>query len=266
MKTTTPTPADRLTSDDIANYRRDGFLRVRGIISPEEATHYRHAALDFAAKGQSFNDSPIFKQIVNVWREDETMKALTFHPNVAAVAQKLAGVPLRLWHDQILIKPPLKSKPTEFHQDQPYWPHATSDHPISCWIALCDVPAERGCMSFIPGSHRQLELQVQRLDDPRSLFSLCPELEYDLRVTAPLRAGDCTFHHGRCAHMATPNLTEEARVAHVALFMDATTTYVPRPHPVTDLLGFEEGTVIEGKVFPMIEEFARLRRSQLNSQ
>lgn len=260
--TTVPTPADTvhdISDEQIESFRRDGFVRVRGVISPEEAQHYADAALDFSKRTGSYYDNEIFKQIVNVWQDDEPMKQLTLHPNVAAVAEKLAGVSLRLWHDQILIKPPLKSKPTEFHQDQPYWPHANSSHPISCWIALCDVPVERGCMSFIPGSHRALGLEAQRLDDPRSLFTICPELEWEQRVTVPLRAGDCTFHHGLCAHMATPNLTDEARVAHVVIFMDATTTFVARPHPVTAPLGLAEGDLLDGELFPRVEDFAALR-------
>ena len=184
------------------------------------------------------------------------MRALTLHPNVGAVAEQLAGVPLRLWHDQILIKDPHNQKATEFHQDQSYWPHRDSTHPLSAWIALGDVPVERGCMTFIPGSHRHTELASLDLMDGQGLFRACPELTWEPRVTIPLRAGDCTFHHGRCAHMATPNGTDEPRVAHVVIFMDATTRYQKRrdgqPHPVTDPLGLTEGALLEGDMFPRV--------------
>src|SRR5204863_6240188 len=118
-----------------------------------------------------------------VWREDDAMKRLTLHPNVAAAAEKIAGVKLRLWHDQILIKQPHNNKPTEFHQDQPYWPHANSTNPISAWIALVDVPVERGCMTFLPGSHRRTDLPAQNLSDARSLFAICPDFAWSPRVT-----------------------------------------------------------------------------------
>ena len=115
-----------------------------------------------------------------------------------------------------------------------------------------DVPAERGCMTFLPGSHRRTDLPAQNLGDARSLFNLCPELTWNPRITVPLRAGDCTFHHGRCAHMATPNCTDEPRVAHVVIFMPRTTIYDGKRHVVTDPLNLTQGEIIAGELFPTV--------------
>jgi ectoine hydroxylase-related dioxygenase (phytanoyl-CoA dioxygenase family) len=241
-----------ISPEQIGSYRARGFVHIPAIISREEAEEFRRAALDAAQRLTSNHQGPVFTQCVNVWREDDTMKRLTSHANVAQAAQQLAGVPLRLWHDQILIKKPHNNAPTHFHQDQPYWPHQNSLHPISAWIALIDVPVERGCMTFLPGSHRRTDLQMQNLGDARSLFSVCPDLAWNERVTVPLQAGDCTFHHGRCAHMATANDTDEPRVAHVVIFMDAQTQYSGAPHIVTQPLGLTAGQVLDGALFPEI--------------
>ncbi len=250
--------ADTLTDETIEAYRRQGFVHIPGVISPDEVGAFRAAALDVAARQKERSMTAggkaerVFLQLVNVWQDDETLKRLTLHPNVGAIAERLAGVPLRLWHDQVLIKQPHNNAPTEFHQDQPFWPHAHSTHPLSAWIALVDVPVERGCMTFIPGSHTRTDLAAQDLTDAHDLFTKSPDLVWEPRVTIPLRAGDCTFHHALCAHMATPNLTDEARVAHVVIFMDATTTYRAIPHPVTDPLGLESGVLLRGDLFPAV--------------
>lgn len=246
------TTADNLSDEIITTFRNRGFARVPGIITKEEAARYRAAALEASARNASGRERDVFSQHVNVWREDETMRELTLHPNVGAVAQRLAGAALRLWHDHILIKQPHNEVATEFHQDQPYWPHDHSPNALSAWIALGDVPVERGCMTFIPGSHEHRGLEAQNLLDGRDLFQKCPELEYEERITLPLQAGDCTFHHARCAHMATPNSTDEARVAHVIIFIDQTTTYVEKNHVVTDSLDLEPGQVLEGEMFPVV--------------
>jgi phytanoyl-CoA hydroxylase len=256
--TVAQTTADSLTQEMIDSYRQRGFVRVPGVISPEEAAEYHEAALAVSARKQGiedrhFHDRPVFTQIINVWREDEAMKALTLHPNVAAVAERLAGIPLHIWHDHLLIKQPQKSTPTEFHQDQPYWPHANSTHSLSAWIALCDVPVERGCMTFLPGSHSRTDLAAQNLNDAHDLLEKAPELVWSERVTVPLRAGDCTFHHSRCAHMAGPNLTQDPRVAHVIIYMDATTTYTGARHVITDPLGLAVGQALDGEIFPRVE-------------
>ena len=254
-KTTSLMPEDTfhtLSQDAVDFYQANGFVRIREIITREEVAKFRQAALDFMADNQTYRSDEIFVQMVNVWRDDAVMKQLTFHPNIITAASKLAGAPLRLWHDQILTKQPGQSKATEFYQDQPYWPHTNSPHPISCWIALCDVPVERGCMTFLPGSQKRTDLPAQSLNDAKSLFSICPELQWNERVTVPLQAGDCTFHHGRCAHMATPNLTDEPRVAHAAIFMDAATRFSGKRHVVTEPLHLKEGDLLDGELFPAI--------------
>jgi len=240
-----------VTSEMISHYQRDGFVHVPGILDREEALHFRAAALAAADRLVELSHGPIFDQYVNVWQHDGAMRELTLHPAIAAAARALACVDLRLWHDQILIKQPGTSRATEFHQDQPYWPHENSTNPISCWIALGDVRAEDGCMTFLPGSQTRTDLPPQNLGDSRSLLDICPEFEWLPRVTVPLRAGDCTFHHGRCAHMATPNVGTAPRVAHVVIFMDATTQFSGVGHVVTDPLGLTQGERIEGPLFPL---------------
>lgn len=251
------TRPDDLTEAMIRDYRRQGFVRVPQVISKQEAEEYRGIALDLSKRMRSLHKGPVFVQLVNVWQEEPRIRPLTLHPNVAAIAQRLAGIPLRLWHDHILIKQPHNNAATEFHQDFPYWPHGNSRHTLSAWIALVDVPVERGCMTFIPGSHSVTGLQAQDLRDATSLFSMHPALAWHERVTVPLKAGDCTFHHGLCAHMATPNVTDEPRVAHIVIFMDANTTYVKKKHIVTDPLGLEEGQLLAGELFPACDDLLK---------
>ena len=248
------TTADDITARQIEDYRAQGFVRVPNLLAPDEVARFREAALQVSASSTKY-EAKVFQQLVNVWRENETMRELTLNARIGAIAEKLSGQRLRLWHDQILIKKPHNNAPTMFHQDKPYWPHGDSPHPISCWIALVDVPVERGCMTFLPGSQSNTGLKAQDLNDAGSLFGLAPELRWQERVTVPLRAGDCTFHHGLCAHMANPNDTDEARVAHAIIYMNANTTLTSYPHIVTDPLGMEVGQVIEGEMFPAVADF-----------
>lgn len=241
-----------VTDEQIDSYRTQGFVHVPGVISRDEAAQFYEAALDYGRRNPPLSNRPVFDQHVNVWTSDPALRALTLDPRLAAVAKALNGTELRLWHDQLLIKQPHNNAPTEFHQDQPYWPHASSPNPISAWIALCDVPVEKGCMTFLPGSFRYTELPAQNLGDSRSLFGIEPELSWFPRVTVPLKAGDCTFHHGRCAHMATANHTDDPRVAHVVIFMETTTTYNGRRHVVTDPLNLTSGAPIHGELFPVV--------------
>ena len=236
----------------IEDYRRDGFVKVEGVLSREEALEFRGAALNAAERLSNLSEgSAIFSQFVNVWTKDEAMRRLTLHPEIARIAKVLTGTNLRIWHDQILIKEPGSSKPTEFHQDKPYWPHLESPDPISCWIALGDVPVESGCMTFLPGKQNMV-LDAQDLSNSTSLFDIAPQLKWSPRVTLPLRAGDVTFHHGRCPHMASSNLSSEKRVAHVVIFMQEGTAFSGVAHPITQPLSLEVGDLMDGDIFPLV--------------
>lgn len=250
--------AGQIDQEAIDAYRHCGFIVVRGLLDRDEAIAYGRAALEVHQRVPDNHAADArLDQYVNAWRHDETMRQLTLDPRVAKAAQTIAGVNMRLWHDHVLIKKPHNKLPTEFHQDQAYWPHSNSPNALSCWLALCDVPPRRGCMSFIQGSHRLTDLPTQSLADDGSLFSIAPDLEYDSIITCPLRAGDCTFHHARTGHMANDNRTDEWRTAHVIAFMDATTTYHDARgggHQITRPFDYQEGQLIEGELHPTTEQ------------
>lgn len=254
MRQTLVTQVEDISPALVASYRSEGFVRIPNVLTQEEVVRYHAAAIDSARvmANLASNIPMVFNQTVNVWQQNAIMRELTLNSRIAAIASRLAGVPLRLWHDHTLIKPPVKSAPTEFHQDGPYWPHNNQHHSLSVWIALVDVPVERGCMTFIPTSHLRQDLRPQDLTNSHDLLNLYPELVYYPRVTVPLRAGDCTFHHSYLAHMANSNTSDVPRVAHIMIYMDADTTYTGSRHVVTDPLHLKPGDPLDADLFPLV--------------
>ncbi len=248
------TQAEDISSQMVARYQTEGFIHIPNILTPDEVSRYHDAAVEAARTMANYAAGTplIFNQTVNVWTQNEIIRELTLNPRIGAIASRLAGVPLRIWHDHTLIKPPVKSAPTEFHQDGPYWPHMNKGNSLSVWIALVDVPVERGCMTFIPGSHLRRDLRPQDLTNSRDLLNLYPELTWFPRVTVPLHAGDCTLHHSYLAHMANANMTDVPRVAHIIIYMDADTTYNGKPHVITDPLNLKAGDPLDGDLFPKV--------------
>ena len=245
-----------INAKTIAGYRESGVVKIPGILTPNEVRRYREACLEILEDrdpASSANQQALpFVQRINIWLDNDALRSLTLHPNVAAVAEKLAGGPLRVWHDHILAKRPGQDYPTAFHQDQPKWPHDNSPNALSVWIALQDTPVEMGCMSFLPGTHDIFDVADILTADREGLVREMPASEWLPRVTYPLRAGDCTFHHARTMHGAGPNLTDDWRVGFVVIFMDAATTYTGKAHVVTDPLGLEAGTVMDHEYFPRL--------------
>jgi ectoine hydroxylase-related dioxygenase (phytanoyl-CoA dioxygenase family) len=245
-------PDGRVPEQLVADYRENGFVRVRGVLGSEEVARFRDHAAQYLEehRAERLQQDRIFSQLVNVWEKDETLRELTLLPRLGRIAEQLAGFGLRLWHDQMLVKEPRSNAATHFHQDRPYWPHANDRLPLSAWIALVDVPPERGCMTFLPGTQTRADLRPQDLSEEEDLFTTAPDLRWSPRVTVPVRAGDCTFHSGYTAHMALPNSTDQARLAHVVIYMDEHTTYSGQPHVVTDPLHLRPGDSLAGDNFP----------------
>jgi phytanoyl-CoA hydroxylase len=248
------TQAGDITVEMIETYQSQGFIHIHNLLTLEEVKRYHDGAIEASETMANYavNTPLIFNQTVNVWKQNPIIRELTLHPRIAAIATRLARVPLRIWHDHTLIKPPRRSSPTEFHQDGPYWPHHNRRNALSAWVALVDVPVERGCMTFIPGSHLFQDLRAQDLSDSRDFLSLVPDMNWSPRVTVPLHAGDCTFHHSYIAHMANANVTEVPRVAHIIIYMDSDTTYNGNPHVITDPLNLRIGAPLDGDSFPKV--------------
>ena len=212
--------APLLTSDTCERFDHDGFAICPGFLDAGEMERFRAAALAYADSRHQAKPGEVFRQLCQVWRQDAVLRELTFHPRITAAVSQLARRPMRLYHDQLLIKDPKNGQASEFHQDRPYWP-LSDGHTISIWVALGDCPVESGCMSFLPGSHRNTGTELQVITWARALFDKVPELEWGERVVAPLRSGGVTFHQGWTAHRAGPNETERPRVAFSAIFCAA---------------------------------------------
>lgn len=108
-------------------------------------------------------------------------------------------------------------------------------------------------MTFIPGSHVGHEgLRRQDLSDHADLFRVAPDSAWEPRVTVPLRAGDCTFHNSYTAHTATPNFTDDPRIAHVVIYVDADVIYTGASHPVADGHDMTAGAPLPDERFPRL--------------
>jgi len=245
-----------VSAAQIANYHQHGFVHTPGILTPAEAEDFRARFLSATEKAQNLAGgygSAVFDQYVNLWQQtDPSLVNLALHPRMRAAATALAGEPLRLWHDHLLVKRAKNGVPTEWHQDQPYWPHADSAGALSAWVALVDAPQIRGCMSYIPGSHRHVELAAQDLQDAQDLFRRCPELQWLPAVTVPVKAGDVVWHHARTAHRAEANRSEVDRVVVSVIYMPRSTRFTGGAHICTQGRGYPVGEILAGPAFPEV--------------
>lgn len=249
---------DILSDRIVAEFHEQGFVHIPNIITQQEVTRFRAAALAAHAEDtyltRRFMDRTGIVSSEDGWEKNATLRRFALHPGIGAIAQRLAGLPLRVWGGEVLIKPAGQTTPTPLHDDFTN-ELLNSRLTLTCWVALIDVPVERGSLGFLPGSHRRGEpLRVDAGEFEHNInhyvLQHWPELRWSPRVIIPLRAGDATFHHSRIAHLAGANSTDEPRISMTITFTDAEATYQPFPH--NDPLPMEPGQALPGDRYPRV--------------
>lgn len=231
MTTSPPSVATPPTDDDVAAYREHGWW-VSPPIVPEDVLD---RALDGMERFYAGDRDAPFPGHTR-WDHTDWVPAhgdglrkndyaslqvgelgdLVRHPAIAATAARLAGAgEIRLWHDQLLHKPPGGDEGhVGWHTDRQYWESCTSTQMLTAWVPLVDVDERLGTITFVDGSHRWPEgLAIGFFDgDLAAQEARMAAAGLPVRKVAPaLRRGQVTFHHCRTVHGSGPNRGDRPR-------------------------------------------------------
>ncbi|MEH0934474.1 phytanoyl-CoA dioxygenase family protein [Micromonospora psammae] len=261
---TSPYP---VSAADLASYRRDGHIRLRGVANASEVSAFRDVIAD-GVRRLSTEDKPIderdtysraFLQVGNLWRHDPAAAEFSLASRFAGVAAALLGVErVRLYHDQALFKEP-QGGHTPWHQDAMYWP-LDGHRCITMWMPLVDVSPEAGGMCFASGSHTAGPLSDVVISDASEehFERLVADRRFPIAAPAAMAAGDATFHSGWTVHKALPNASSGMReVMTVIWFADGLTVTPPaNPAQANDLAtwlpGARPGDVAATELNPLL--------------
>ncbi|MCY4521144.1 MAG: phytanoyl-CoA dioxygenase family protein [Caldilineaceae bacterium] len=279
-----------VTQEQIDFFRDKGYLRFGPVLEQDEVDLYRgrlDQVIDEENRGGR-DDEHEFKyghrrpgeteefdrpitQYINMWKRDDAYLNLLHHPVITGAAKALLGTDrLRLWHDQIISKPPHDNGHFHFHQDFYLWP-LMDPNILTCWLALDDVDPSNGSMHVVPSSHRDprfgLESYAAEMEAIAAAEARGETIEPSDRVkmrdepasiglSVDLPAGGCMFHHCLNFHATPPNVTERQRRAHIMIFMaDGVRVNLNQSgqHPL--IPGFEvgHGAPLIGQGFPVCD-------------
>jgi ectoine hydroxylase-related dioxygenase (phytanoyl-CoA dioxygenase family) len=246
----------------IEAFDRDGFVTVDGLLTDEELDHYGPAVTAAVADRNRHDNVPLaeksryqqsFIQCMNLWEDHPEVAPLTFHPKLGQAAAELLQVPaIRIWHDQALYKVP-GSRPTDAHQDHPYWPMKETPS-ITAWIPFEGSTKAGGAMAYLPGTHKIGMRKFVNIffGEPEDILA-DPQIAEIEPVFLEVPKGSVAFHHGLTVHLANANTTERARAVHTIIyFKDGNTRGYPHPHFAVDRCGIEVGAPIDGDVTPIV--------------
>ncbi len=207
-------PKHALTPEERDFYRENGFIHVRGLLTPEEAAGYR-AELHAIAERQGSNDATwssvqgggtSITHSHDVHFRSAAITRLLVDPRLTGIARDIIGPNVQLHHNKMFIKPPERGSPFPMHQDYPYFPHR--DHSmIAVILHFDDAPEEKGCVRVYPGSHNLGPLEAVGQDHhlPEDLYPI------EGATPIPAKAGDAIFMSYLLVHGSGLNVSSEPR-------------------------------------------------------
>jgi ectoine hydroxylase-related dioxygenase (phytanoyl-CoA dioxygenase family) len=216
----------KLTATQVAQFQRDGYIKLREVFSAEVVDHYKKEIMQLVW-AQSKDMPPLearttygkaFLQVTNLWLKNEVVRDFVFGKRLARIAADLLRTyGVAIYHDQALCKESGGGH-TPWHVDQFYWPLAT-EKTVTAWIPLHAVPLEQGPLMFAAGSHkirtgRNLEISDKSEREGKGSLSQLPVDE------TPFDLGEVSFHLGYTFHRAGPNKTPHIREVMTIIYMD----------------------------------------------
>ena len=220
----TPYP---LGDDQVAAYRRDGFIKLKQVLAPATLAHCG-AEITAQVKALNRQSKPMaerttyekaFLQVMNLWRSSDLVREFVFSRRLAGIAAALMGTRgARLYHDQALYKEAGGGN-TPWHADQYYWPLA-SDRCTTVWIPLQAVPMTMGPLAFAAGSHRVAFGRDLQISD-ESEAALGRTLKDFPMEESPFDLGEVSFHAGWTFHRAGPNHSTSPRAVMTMISLDS---------------------------------------------
>lgn len=231
-----------LTAEQLASYRDNGYVLVRGALTPEEAAGWRqecHALIERLARVQHVNAAwgsarrvaPGLADVQVLHCHDVQFHSAAFsrlllHPNITGPASQIIGPNVQLHHTKVFIKPPEKGAPFPMHQDYPYFPHQNHSM-IAAIVHFDDAPVEKGCVRVVPGSHKVGPIQHSREGGWHLPLDRYP---VESATPVPARAGDVLFFSYLTIHGSGVNTSNEARTTILIQMRDPADPPLVRVH------------------------------------
>jgi hypothetical protein len=259
------TEVREVTDEEVRFYQENGWVKLDGLISSNLAAEIHEKVLFMETaeveEGGAVHDRPLWRDWYFPGRDEgvEPIRSLAYSKEIGRNAQRFVGreVPINYHADMMAVKMPVghaASHPTGWHQDWVNFPFDRAGF-LTFWIAIGDIPPERGAMRFLQGSQQAGPLGKMGLTTEVDLVGYYPDLPKRYPISPPihLRPGDATVHNGLVVHGAPENSTDQPRWALICSYHPGDTCYTGAPHHIfRPDIGLEVGKPIKHELFRVV--------------
>jgi hypothetical protein len=233
-------PMTRLTADEVAHFRREGWVVPHHAL-PATRTAQMRDALD-----QLLRDNPGVRpeKLISAHIEGDNGEGvrgsrlfleLAQDPEIVEMVSGVIGDDVILWGCHVFCKPATEGYETPWHQDGHYWPI----RPLATctvWVALEHSGVDNGCLRVIPRSHRDRVLHPH-LHEERTDLTLNQRMAEGIfdeadAVDLELEPGQMSLHDVYMIHGARANTSTKRRTGVALRYMPATSLFDRSLKPV----------------------------------
>lgn len=256
-----------LTESEFEQYQNDGYLLVENALSETEVEAVKNRLKEYThgQRNPELFNSQLEPRVergeleikeqgdavrkfegLGMVEEDDVFYDVATNETIVAVAEQLLGPNLKLLRSAAMFKPPEIGSKKGFHQDAAYYPIQPMDH-VTVWIALDPATPENGCMTVVPGAHKDGLLEHETVEYDTDI--VIHESKYDDEdlVEIPMQPGSALFTHCLMPHYTAPNRTDQWRRALIMAYMDSRSRFTKADE---DLPDWVDSVHIQGEEFP----------------
>lgn len=230
-----------LNDEQLAQYRRDGYVLLRKHFDAEEIELLQRAAkedreLDARASGRADGEGGTVR--LSLWNHpgEGIYGMFARCRRIVDAAEQLLGGEVYHYHSKMVMKDPKVGGAWAWHQDYGYWYQNGVLFPLltSVMIAVDQATRENGCLQVIRGSHDmgrvdhvltgdQAGADMERVNEALKLL----ELDY-----CEMNPGDALFFHPNLLHRSDRNTSEKPRWSMICCYNAARNNpYKESHHP-----------------------------------
>src|SRR5580698_4827082 len=232
---------DPMTETDCARYAEDGYILIRGMLTPEESGLLGKAAredrvLDQHSYGKA--DGEGGKVRLSLWNHptDTIYGMIARSESLVSCAEKLLDGEVYHYHSKMIMKDARVGGSWAWHQDYGYWYQNGVLFPLltSAFIAVDPATRENGCMQVIKGSHNlgridhvltgeQAGADLARVEEALKVLPL---------VYVEMSPGDILYFHANLLHRSDQNRSDNPRWSMICCYNAARNNpYKEAHHP-----------------------------------
>ena len=203
-----------LTTEQIQNYKDNGYVSPIDILSKKEAYEIREE-IEFIEKkwpneleglGRNYVHfiSPVFDKICH-------------NKKILDAVESIIGKNILVCGTTLFVKNPNEKGFVSFHQDAKYI-GLEPDNWVTAWVAVTESNEKNGCMLMLPGSHKEnLKYHKQKFNENNLLTrgQTVENVTIDKTKPVVLQAGQMSLHHPTVVHGSGLNKSNDRRIGFV---------------------------------------------------